>query len=332
MEAIPDATNKQLIDLYNKGMFEYPEKDKEDPSKIHSGLSFMVWGVGEESVLSDANMAITIDPTDKLATYQLTITNKTNNNLYVDLTNSFRINNDGIATPFYDGTVYSTNQGSNSGGGVNLGAVAGALGVRGAIGTLAGGVNVGGGYSSSLQVTKTDQPILVIPPHSKICLPGKKTVSGKEVKELPEIFHYAGSYYDLINSFAFSNGYDTWRNREKEISSKEIPIYSSQIKLYKNGFSEIKQSDSPKTFKYLISYSTDPNFSNVYRAGFSLFLRGIYGFKPASKSTGFSGKIINYFKNQHEFPLIWGFGTIEKGNDSNSKSSKKALKEMLNGN
>lgn len=312
IEAVAASDNKKLIDMYNSVFFEYPSKDKEDVNKLHSGMSLIIWGVGEESVLSDENMLILIEEVE-WAQYKISVTNKTDNNLYIDMTNSFRISRDGIASAFYDGSVYSSNTEKGSGGGLNLGAVTGALGVGGALGTLASGMNVGGGSSSSMQVTKTEQPVVIIPPHSKIVMPLKKKAKGKDLIELPEIFHYAGSYSDLLNSAAFDT-YWGWGDRSNEISKNETSIYSSQIKLNKNGFSEIKQSDSPKTYKYLISYSTSPEFNDVYRAGFSIYMRGIYGFKPISKSTGLSGKLYKFYKNDRnlQMPLIWGFGSIEK--------------------
>lgn len=222
----------------------------------------MLWGVGEESVLSDENIAIGIEA-QGLAKYNFSVTNKTDHNLYVDLTNSFRINNQGIAAPFFDGSVYSTNTEKGSGGSLNLGAVTGALGMGGALGTLASGMNIGGNSSSSMQVTKTEQPVLVIPPYSKIIMPMVKKAKGKELIELPEIFHYAGSYDDLLNSAALLDYDYAWGDRSTEINKSEMKIYSSQINLYKNGFSEIKQAESPKTYKYLISYSTNPDFTDV---------------------------------------------------------------------
>lgn len=99
--------------------------------------------------------------------YQMVIVlkNKTNKTVYVDLANTFLMRN-GEASAYYIPTASSTTTGTSSGGGVNLGAVAGAVGIGGAIGTLANGVNVGGGSMSQNTKTTFSQRIISIPPMS----------------------------------------------------------------------------------------------------------------------------------------------------------------------
>ena len=72
------------------------------------------------------------------------VQNKTNKPIYIDLGNSFYISL-GQSTCYYVPSSTTTSSSSGGGAGVNLGSVAGALGVGGVVGQLAGGVNVGGG-------------------------------------------------------------------------------------------------------------------------------------------------------------------------------------------
>ena len=83
---------------------------------------------------------------------------------YIDLANSFKISDKGISTPHYSNNTYTVNKSSGSGGSINVGAVANAIGVGGTVGTLASGLNVGGGTSSGTTVTETEERILTIPP------------------------------------------------------------------------------------------------------------------------------------------------------------------------
>lgn len=327
-DAIAASDNQKIIDSYNSATVTL-NKYKEDPKKLHSGFSLTVWGIGNESIMSDENITVGIEPIETTAKknglYQFTVYNKTADNVYVDLTNSFKINGKGIARPFYDPTVYSTSHGNNSGGSLNLGAVTGALGMGGAVGRLASGISVGSGSSNVTQVTKADQPILIIPPYGKVALPFEKVVNGSNVSELAEVFYFAGSYYDFIDSYAPY----AWGKRDYEDDGNSN-IDSESIQLHKNGIVHFDQDKSPKTYRYQISYSTNPEFSQVNRTSFSVYLRGIYGFKPASKSSTFSSTLRQIVMDAPA-EFIWGFGSIERGNDPNSKESKKALKESLKG-
>ena len=97
--------------------------------------------------------------------FKLRLKNKTSKTLYVDLGNSFIMRN-GVATAYYVPSSTSTSNSSSSGASVNLGAVAGAVGVGGALGTLASGVNVGGGSTSGSVNTTYSQRVVAVPPMS----------------------------------------------------------------------------------------------------------------------------------------------------------------------
>ena len=70
----------------------------------------------------------------------VTIKNKTNKTIYIDLGNTF-FSRGGEAQPYYIPGETHQYKGGTTGASVNMGAVAGALGVGGALGTLANGVN-----------------------------------------------------------------------------------------------------------------------------------------------------------------------------------------------
>lgn len=103
--------------------------------------------------------AIVINPNDEI--------------LVIDQTKSFFINSNGLSTSYYDPTVRTeTVTGMTSGTrgmNVNLGSVAGALGIGGWLGTLLNGVNVGGSNTNGQAVSNTtyfaDQPQISLGPH-----------------------------------------------------------------------------------------------------------------------------------------------------------------------
>mgnify|MGYP004545211555 CR=1 FL=1 len=124
-------------------------------------------------------------------TLGVSVQNLTSVIMIIDQTKSFFIN-DGKSVSYYDPTVVVTSNtdysGSTGGAAVNLGAVAGALGVGGRVGMLLGGVNVGGSStdanSVTTTVTKSDLPQLSIGPRGSIALSKAFQISGVGYKEM----------------------------------------------------------------------------------------------------------------------------------------------------
>ena len=93
------------------------------------------------------------------------VQNKTDHTIYIDLGNTF-ITRSGEAQAYYVPSSTVTSKGKTAGGSVNLGSVASAVGIGGAVGTLAGGVNVGGSNSATVSKVEYAQRVLAIPPMS----------------------------------------------------------------------------------------------------------------------------------------------------------------------
>ena len=99
----------------------------------------------------------------------MSLTNKTNRVIFVDLGNSY-LSQAGVSKPYYTPSATTVTKGTSSGVGVNMGAVAGAMGVGGALGKLASGVNVGSGSSTETTHITYSQRIVSIPPRSTVNL------------------------------------------------------------------------------------------------------------------------------------------------------------------
>lgn len=123
------------------------------------------------------------------------IENKTDRTIYLDLANCFLIL-DNEAEAYYVPTATQVTNSSSSGASVNVGAITGALGVGGVVGTLANGVNVGGGSTSTTSNITYSQRVLIIPPKSKLELDGKFIGCGERF--VKNDWEYSNIYYKYL--------------------------------------------------------------------------------------------------------------------------------------
>jgi len=123
----------------------------------------------KRSKIIDVNEEYEPEWDTKLYRLVAVLKNKTNRTLYIDLANSYLLLN-GEAHPYYVPTAISQTTGTSSGVGVNMGAVTGAMGVGGSLGTLANGVNVSSGSANYNTTITYSQRIVSIPPMASITL------------------------------------------------------------------------------------------------------------------------------------------------------------------
>ena len=227
-----------------------------------------IYGLTSNSIISDENLCISIQNVcpdfDRkkpqagggVQGYVIKLTNKTNSNIYIDLANTFKIDDRGNSTPYYSNKTYTVSSSSSSGGSLNVGAVANTLGIGGAVGTLANGVNVGGGSTGGTTVSQTEERIIIIPPQGTASLPLEKVAQKKTIIELPEVF-----------------------------VASIIPSINVNLNEYKDICTE---QNSTSIYKRIITYSTCPDFKSYKRLNVGFFLKGVLGCKS---STGVLGLI-----------------------------------------
>ncbi len=143
----------------------------------------------KDKVPSNAKIAVgySITPGGQLVAI---VENRTDEIMIIDQIKSFFVNTDGKSTSYYDPTVRTTTNtsyGSNTTGAtVNLGAIAGALGIGGPIGSLLGGVNVGESNTLGSSTTNTtyfaDQPQISLAPKSHGAMSKNFSISGVGTK------------------------------------------------------------------------------------------------------------------------------------------------------
>lgn len=191
------AANDALIEKLNCHVeLVLKESKQEDAGKKKANRGFAILGVKQNSVIANEDIEVgmtlgemyqekKVDVFYPLKVYEkfyvdcsyephicFSVKNKQNKTLYLDLGNTFYVSQ-GQPVCYYIPTASTTSSGSSGGGSLNLGAVAGALGVGGAVGTLASGISVGGGSSKSTSTTTYSQRVIGIPPYATVQLSPK---------------------------------------------------------------------------------------------------------------------------------------------------------------
>lgn len=96
----------------------------------------------------------------------VTIINKTDSIMYIDMAKSYYMS-DGVAQQLFSNSVTTNFSSGTQGATVNMGSVASAMGVGGALGTLAKGVNVGASSTSGSSTQVFEEQYISIPPLSR---------------------------------------------------------------------------------------------------------------------------------------------------------------------
>ena len=125
-------------------------------------------------------------------TLTVVVYNRTSEIMTIDQTKSFFVNSDGKSVSYYDPTVRTTSVTDMSsvtkGGSVNLGSIAGAFGIGGALGQIANGINLGGSGTNGTAETSTtyvaDLPQVSLAPHSNGAMSKTFHITGIGVSSL----------------------------------------------------------------------------------------------------------------------------------------------------
>ena len=203
LSAYAKAVNEKVKTKINAPVdLIFNNKEKKKIGVKEANTAIACFGVSQNSVLCDENIEISVI-TGQLykSTYKMpgewrknaldtnlgiighakaavnpaimfVIKNLSNKTLYIDLANTFFVNR-GKTQSYYVPSSTTTSKTSSSGASVNLGAVTGALGIGGVAGTLANGINAGGGSSSTTSNTIYSQRVVALAPNSSLNLDAK---------------------------------------------------------------------------------------------------------------------------------------------------------------
>lgn len=246
-----------LREKYNPGNVQYLETSNKSAKAGYFQLDFC-----KDAVLADKNIEVelqTLIP-DQASRGQfqtimtnyvmaVSIRNKSDKMVYLDLANSFFIRGRN-SEPYYVPTATSQTDGKTSGGSVNLGSVAGAMGIGGSVGKIASGINVGGSSSSISTTITYSQRIISIPPMSSVSL-GARQIFTPDTKDS----------YDLKVASCTINKY------------YGVYTYLQDLKMTRGEERNWTEADSPMKLGTYITYSMDENLGQTSTVRTSLFAK-----------------------------------------------------------
>lgn len=301
--ASPAANNQVLIDGYNNDQHEFYLKDSGKPKKKKAKGVIGTLGVTASSILSTDDIEITLRQATEAESnrcwkdaeigdrievssmnamwshpikYIIEITNKTARFIYIDKASCFRQSSTGETRLYFNPNKVSTIAGGSKGLGLNLGAVTDALGVGGVVGTLANGVNVGGGKENSTVIEHQDSRLISIPPK------GKAVLSKDD-------------YMDIEDGEDIVTGV-----------SESFP-FAYESGLQRNEYREYTEENTPLSRNYTIIYSYTQSFEKSYYVNFGVYIKDAI---EAFKLTGIYLKHIDkYLKSRSPQTIVFHFFT-----------------------
>lgn len=255
-----------VLGLKEGSIIETPEVSLSFSMKLYAAEKSMSKGVlkRERTVELGDDLPPIMDT--RIYKMVITIKNKTNKTLYLDLGNSF-ITANGEATSYYIPTAQTSTSGTSSGVGVNAGAVAGALGVNGALGTLANGVTVGSGTMKQSSTTTFSQRVIAIPPMSSRSLDPQGIGEGEVFNGLNNGWDYNHSIVKSIIPVLLERRY---ANMDKG--------YPKMDNFCRGQIINLEPDDNSSPLSAFITYSTDEQFSSTSSMHMDFFVRQIMGF------------------------------------------------------
>ena len=252
----------------------YPAKHKDDIGKKDAGAAYIVYGLKSNSVIANEDIEIIgkigcLYKENKNAPAQwkegytnpaikISIRNKSDKILFIDLGTTY-IGSMGNVTCYYVPSSTSSSHGTSGGASVNLGSVAGAIGIGGAVGTLANGISVGGGSSNSTVSTTYSQRIISIPPKAIIDL-APQYLFGNEKKKICE-----GAYLDLPYS-NYSYIYIPYVYFNKKAGRMLVGDHFKYT-----------EDNSPIQFNFIMSYSYDECCASTKTLSAYFYMRDMLG-------------------------------------------------------
>lgn len=264
--------NQALIKMINDRMFSIRERKDGKKGK----LAYCKLNIAQNSVLETEDLVLMFGTSGNNFWFRNTILkvqvkNKTDQTLYIDLGNTY-FNRGDEAQAFYVPSAESTTTTHSTGLAVNLGGIAGAMGVGGALGSLASGVTVGGGKSQSSTSVEFSQRIVSVPPMSVLTLPNMPFFYGGMIS-IPGIMTKSYPKYGVVN---VSCGY-------KGLMAGDIVHWTEQ--------------NSPYRFSLFLSYSKDEGFSAKRNTKVNFYVSEVLGI---GRSANTGGALLKNYNN------LWG--------------------------
>ena len=247
-----DEANAAAIERINSLEVKHIAK----PQDKEANILYYQCKIKEESIIADKNMELDFKctvskynmtfPFPKSSSLTVIARNRSNKTIYIDLGETFLIR-DSESIQCYVPSATSQTNGSTTGGSVNMGAVAGALGVGGSLGSLANGINVGGATSSATTTTTFTQRVVPVPPMSERVI-GTLDIIPMDNREVYRSLKYkrglSGILENMIHTY-FNNG-EIPTVGEERANNKELVRFGAFIT-----YSENEEQTTPHTLNAL---------------------------------------------------------------------------------
>ncbi len=292
---VPAADNNTLlIANYNEILEPLEKEDKDKEAKV----ILCQYGVTHSSVLANKEIEVSVSPLTHrrfaCCSHTINIKNNTDKIIYVDLGNTFRVNNTGDSYAYFDTSKQTTvSKGGSSGLAMNAGAIAGAFGVGGVAGTLASGLTVGGGKQTTTSTTYTNQRVIAIGPHGTKALSTHTEIEPLSYKREP--LSHGEMFFGVAN-----------------IPSGTLNMGESK---------QYTEENTPWKTTYSITYSTHESFATYTSFSFSIFLAKATGLWKKFTRPGQMGIAFRAYPDTHCPHALneWIFEALEKDFGPQSK-------------
>lgn len=262
--AQPDGNNQYVISNYNNysAKFIIDGKPKKRKAKYWAGIL----AVDTSSVISSSLLEVSLiqskscllngawsHPWPFNGHYYIQLKNKSLQTLYVDLGNTFRIDENNQYKVYYDTKQTTITHNSGSGMGLNVGSATNVLGIGGAVGTIANGVIIGGGRSHSSSTTYSKQRVVAIPPQATMIL------------EKCEWEHVKGAALYKVENCVYKSYCEGFNYKRLKFL------------IHDNEIQEFSVYNSPCKYTYTITYSQYENFSQWQALNITVYARLLCG-------------------------------------------------------
>ena len=257
-----------VLGLKEGSTIETPEVSLSFGMKLYAAEHSMNKGVLKRAKIVELKDMDDLDPIMDTRVYKMVITvkNKTSKTIYIDLGNSF-VTAKGEATSYYIPTAKTSTSGTSNGVGVNAGAVAGAIGIGGALGTLANGVTVGGGSMNQSSTTTFSQRVIAIPPMSAKSLEPQGIGEEKVFNGLNNGWDYNNSIVKSIIPTFLEKGY-----------AQMVKGYPKMMNFCRGQIINLEPDANSSPLSALVTYSADEQFSSTKSLQIEFYVRQIMGY------------------------------------------------------
>lgn len=159
-----------------------------------------------------------------------TIRNNKDSVLYIDMANSYFLDNEGQAERLFTNTVQTTYSSSTTGASVNLGSIARVLGAGPITSTLASGVTIGSSTTGGVAVQQIEDQYIGIPPYSSVKIKFQTLGTDIPFNKKKGIYTYNKPSESQILSYTYMSENPKWTMIRNQFILDRITVEDASMK------------------------------------------------------------------------------------------------------